>query len=235
MKEKEERRYSDDEIRRIFEDATKPAGETAEAEGSGEEDAAWRRHAPDGLTIDQLREIAREIDIDPAAIDRAAEKLPSSPVRLASASRSPFTPVLHAESILDRPLTDPGMRTVALEAERVLARRGKVRRSGDITEWHDEENQFFLRIARVGESTRLRVTADQSSDLLKDSISLGLLGIPMLFALVAFDILNLALAAPLVVAATSGMIWLQAVGRSANTRDLLKRVLDDLLEVARLG
>ena len=164
----QERRYSDDELRRILEDATRSELQPKEVARQQE-----------GLTLDQIREIAQEVGIDPQAVDRAAAGLLVSESIDAVPSSRVFSRVLHEETIIPRPLTDSEMRLVAMQAERVLGRRGSLYSHGDLVEWRDGRNRLYVGIVRGEQRTRVRVIADQTSEVFPGSAAIGGLGMIM--------------------------------------------------------
>jgi hypothetical protein len=164
----QERRYSDEELRRIIEDATRSELQPKEV----------ARHQ-DGLTLAEIREIAQEVGIDPDAVDRAAASLLASESIDAAPSSRVFSRVLHEETIIPRQLTNAEMRLAALQAERVLGRRGSLYSHGDLVEWRDGRNRLYVGIVRGEQRTRVRVIADQTSEVFPGSAAIGALGMIM--------------------------------------------------------
>ena len=164
----QERRYSDEELRRIIEDATRSELQPKEVARQQE-----------GLTLAEIREIAQEVGIDPQAVDRAAAGLLASESIDAAPSSRVLSRVVHEETIIPRPLTDSEMRLVALQAERVLGRRGSLYSAGDFVEWRDGRNRLYVGIVRGEQRTRVRVIADQTSELFPGSAAIGGLGLIM--------------------------------------------------------
>jgi uncharacterized membrane protein len=162
----QERRYSDDELRRIIEDATRSELQPKEIARQQE-----------GVTLAEIREIAREVGIDPHAVDRAAASLLATESIDAAPSSRAFSRVLHEETIIPRALTDSEMRLVAMQAERVLGRRGSLYSAGDLVEWRDGRDRLYVGIVRGEQRTRVRVIADQTSELFAGSAAIGGLGL----------------------------------------------------------
>lgn len=227
----DERRYSDEELRRILAEATK-----AEDAPGRPADVVVPSGPHDGFTLREIQEIAREAGIDPGAVERAARNLPlPRPIRVPLEPAGPFARIIRGESVIDRVLGDREMRSVALEAERVLGRRGRVERRADSVEWRADEERLTVVVARDGSGTRIRVACDQSPDLVRGSIFLGACGLAgtVLALTVGGPVLLAGL--PLIAGGTIGLIWLHALGRSARTRDRLRELLEQLDDVARLG
>jgi hypothetical protein len=229
--EEAEQRYSDEEVRRILKDASRSEDLRVDAN----EVVAPSSHS-DGLTLDEIKQIAREALIDPAAVERAARdvRAPRS-IRLPSRAASPLTRVVQGELLIPRRLTDREIRQVALEAERVLARRGHMRRSQDGAEWRDEEKRFSVRIIRGDTATRVAAAYDQSSELVGGSRFLAATGTAaMVVALTSFAAPMLLAAVPLVAGGTVGLMWLNAIGRSATTRETLSDLLEHIEQIVLL-
>lgn len=211
----QERRYSDEELRRIIEDATRTELQPKEV-----------ARPQEGLTLAEIREIAQEVGIDPEAVDRAAAGLLASESIDDAPSSPVFSRVLHEETIIPRPLTDSEMRLVALQAERVLGRRGSLYSQGDLVEWRDGRNRLYVGIVRGAERTRIRVIADQTSELSAGSAAIGGLGLIMV-PTVADSGTAAIPGLVLLAAAVFGLIMLFWKHR----RDQTRKDLTDLLEI----
>jgi hypothetical protein len=159
-----DRRYSDDELRRIFEAA---AHTEVQAERS-----AQRRH---GYTLDDLREIALEVGIDPVAVERAAADVAAAAESDPVASRSPYDRVIHEEVVIPRALTDAEMRRVVMQAETVIGRHGSLREAGDWVEWRDPKATLYVGLVRGGSQTRIRVIGDYSAEIAVGAGTIGVL------------------------------------------------------------
>ncbi|MEX2529931.1 MAG: hypothetical protein WD960_04085 [Gemmatimonadota bacterium] len=233
MREIEDRRYSPDEFRRILEEATTWSGGSSQ----GVEEKPSRVSEPtDGLTIDEMREIAREVGIDPTAVERAAGELVSGgTIRVLSPAGKPFASVFHADLRIGRPLSDAQLRAITLEVERVLATQGAVRRTGNGVEWRDAEDRLSVDVIRSADSTLVRVSANQTGEVVKSSVVLGAAGLAVAGAAGTLGLVGFLVSLPLVGVGTAGLIWLYAIGQAATTRDRVQGLLDNLREVARLG
>jgi hypothetical protein len=136
----EGRRYSDEEFRWILERATtepRPAGAGSDADAhpdgdpDAEIEAALHGRAPDGLTLDTIREIAREVGIAEAAVDRAATSLDQEVVVRGSTSKEGPRPDMRADFRVARRLTEAEIRMLLLETERILGVTGTRERMPD--------------------------------------------------------------------------------------------------------
>jgi hypothetical protein len=219
-----DRRYSDEELRRIIEDA-------ALSEARGETVA----RSQSGHTLADIREIAKEFGIDPAAIERAAANLIASQ-QPAGAARGwlDFPRVIHEETVIPRPLTNDEMRRLTIQAERVVGRRGSIRETGNWVEWRDPQNRVYVGIVRGHEQTRVRAIADHSRELMAGAFVLGGLGIGSLQLVAGAGTLATAVAGVAIIAsATFGLIRLHWKWWTDNGRGHLQELLQILEDTAR--
>ena len=118
-----ERRYSSDEFGLIMRKAF-------ELEERAPQSIAGR----EGLTLAEMREIADEVGLDPAAIASAAALVPAE--RAGAAARLLGAPEAFAYELWLDGEMDSGAGDVFLQTiRRVLRQRGEVRRAGDHLEW----------------------------------------------------------------------------------------------------
>ncbi|MGH7461181.1 MAG: hypothetical protein ACREMA_09150 [Longimicrobiales bacterium] len=212
-----ERRYSDEELRRILAEATRLEQQSDRIASSQQ-----------GLTLGEIREIAHEVGIDPADVDRAAANLVASESsEPAAAPRIGFTRVLHEEMVIARPLTDREIQLIGSQLQRVLGHRGTLNYSPEWVEWRDHKQRLYIAIVRGRDKTRGRVIADQSGELIGGSVvigSVGLLGVPALF--------EAGWATPLLVAAgaTVGFFTVYSRWRTRSTRKYMRGLLEILRE-----
>ncbi|HUF68348.1 MAG TPA: hypothetical protein VMM79_06805 [Longimicrobiales bacterium] len=213
-----ERRFSDDELRRILEDAAE-AGVRSE-----------RSPVAAGYTISEIRDIAREAGIDRADIDRAAANLIAGgtpPSR--TESRLPFAKVLHHERVIPRRLTDREMRWLIRQVELVVDRPGTMVESDDLAEWRDEKARVYVGVARGRSQTRLRVITDESGVLIGGSLLIGVMGFSAMPAATSSASSAAAVAGGLLVAgATGALVGLYWKWRNGKTRREMRELLDIL-------
>lgn len=232
MEDPRERRYTDEEVRRLLEDATEGSDVWSPSAAAGLPCPG----PEDGPTLAELQDIGREVGIDPAALERAAARLDATgPVRVTSERGGPFSRVVAGELIITRPLGDPEIRFLLLEVERALERRGTIRMTEGVGEWRDPERSTSVRVGRGEGSTVVEVTMDPSADLVRDSALLGGFGLLGLTVVGMAAAPALLVAAPLAVGATVGLIRLHAVGRGAADRERTRSLLEHLREVLRLS
>jgi len=161
-----QRRYSDDELRRILEAASHPSPSSAD------------HPATDGHTLEDIREIAREVGIDERAIDRAAADLDAAvPARQPVTSFLGLPLTLHEERVIPRALTDHEMRRIGELAARVVNRDGVLRQRGDWVEWQDVKERVYIGVVREGTRTHIRVIGDHAREFIGGLIVIGFAGL----------------------------------------------------------
>jgi hypothetical protein len=218
-----ERRYSDDEFRRIIEQATLPEQESEHVAGGGR-----------GHTLAEIRDIAREVGIDPDRIDRAAADLVASePDARATSSAGLFPRVLHAERVIPRALTDGEMERVVRQAELVARQPGRLRRSGGWAEWRDDRDRLYVGVARGTDVTRIRVIIDQTADLVTGGTTIGVLAALLVAAGAGSASPLFAPGALLVAGVAIGLIGFFARWRTRTTRTHMSDLLDILEDTIR--
>jgi len=139
-----ERRYGDEEIREIFDLATNTAA-TDHPELPGET----------GLTLAELQEVAREVDLNPEQIADAALVLDSRrDVRLRLTSLG--LPVSIGRTIeLPREVTNREWDILVSLLRETFGARGEVRVHGGVREWSHGTLQAFLEPTETGHRLRL--------------------------------------------------------------------------------
>lgn len=223
----ENRRYSEEEFRRIFEEATRSA------EAQVPPPVSWGSDG--GLTLNEIKEIAQEVQVDPAAVERAARNLPGPrSIRVPTEDAGPFARIMEGELIIGRALDHGETRMLVLEAERALARRGAIERNADGLDWRDEAGRVSLSVVRGDSATRVSIRVDTSPELIGGSavlVGAGLIAVGVMAFSMAGPLLLAAL--PLAVGGTVGLVVLSAVGRRAMTRERLRQCLERLDEAVR--
>jgi O-antigen/teichoic acid export membrane protein len=121
------------------------------------------------------------------------------------------------------------MRLVAMQTERVLGRRGSLHSAGDLVEWRDGRDRLYVGIVRGEQRTRVRVIADQTSELSAGSAVIGGLGLIMVPTVAGSG----TIAVPglvLLAVAVYGVIRLFWKQRRDQARKDLKELLEILVE-----
>jgi hypothetical protein len=153
----EERRYSDQEIAAIFEQA-------AEAQ----QIAQRSRPRGEGLTLAELQQIGRETGITPEFIARAAASVDRAPHREPRATLLGL-PVGVARTVdVPGPLTDAAWDRLVVDLRATFQAAGEVRRDGSLREWRNGNLHVLAEPTESGHRLHLRTrkgTAQQSLTL----------------------------------------------------------------------
>lgn len=145
-----DRHYDDDEVAEIF---------RAAAEGSeGSEARALPGRSADGLTLDDLQAIAREVGISPDAVERAARALDRPRTALASRRLLGLPIGVQRTVTLGRPLTDAEWELLVVELREVFGARGTMRAQGSLREWRNGNLHVYLEPTPTGSRLRLGTT-----------------------------------------------------------------------------
>jgi hypothetical protein len=142
-----ERHYDDEEVAAIF----RAAAEGAERS----ESRALTQRRPDGLTLEELQSIAREVGISPSAIEQAARSLDRP--RDAGVSRTLLGLPIGVERTvaLDRRLTDAEWELLVVELRQVFGARGTIREHGSLREWSNGNLHAYLEPTPTGHQLRI--------------------------------------------------------------------------------
>lgn len=168
----EERRYSEDEVREIF--------------GLAADDRT-RLPAPDtgpgtGLTLPELREIGREVGLEPERIDAAASLVANRSDALKERTYLGL-PISVGRSVgLPRPLSDTEWEIVVGELRETFGARGRVTSQGELREWVNGNLHAFQETTEDGHRFRLQTT--KGTALTATRIGVGLLAFAAVLMLV---------------------------------------------------
>lgn len=211
------RRYSRDEMSRILE----LASEAPRSDVNGIEDS-------DGLTLAEIKEIAGQVGIDPARVERA-----SAALRRSSAPRRRVSfGTYQLERQFGRSLSTEDMRFAAQEADRFFGVAGTLRESSNLVEWHSSEAGAFVGLVREADDTRARVIVDRSRQFLAGAGALSAGGLAVLANVAAAYSGALALLGSAgVLAATAGLVGAFWIWR----RNRLLARIEHLLDLMTAG
>jgi hypothetical protein len=170
-----ERRYTDSELARILDEASKSEARADLVPLGGQ-----------GFTLAEIRDIARVAGFDPSHVDRAAAGLMASQdaphpttggvSRLLPAG---LVRTVHEELVIPRALTDDEMISLVHHLESVVPWAGMVRQAGSWVEWRDKSDRLYMGVVRGGDQTRIRLIADQANEL---KAGAGVLGFASMLA-----------------------------------------------------
>ncbi len=141
-----DRRYNDEEIAAIFQQASE-----------GPQGTSVQRTGDDGMTLAELQQIGREVGLSPEAIDVAAKSLE---VRPRAGERKFLGLTFGVERIinLERRLTEDEWERLVVELREVFGARGAVSASGSFRQWTNGNLQALLEPTQNGQRLRLRTT-----------------------------------------------------------------------------
>ncbi len=148
----DERHYDDDEIRDIFDRATRIDDENGPLARPSSE--APSRH---GMSLAELQQIGIEAGIDPSAVARAAAQL-----EVASAVELPVVtqfgvPVSVGQTVdLPRRLTEMEWDELVVQVRDLFHARGTVTREGSLRSWSNGNLQILMEPTRGGYRLRMR-------------------------------------------------------------------------------
>jgi|AP95_1055475.scaffolds.fasta_scaffold02762_8 hypothetical protein len=141
-----ERRYSEDEVSRILDDAT-------EVQATGTPSAS----GTDGMTLTELQDIGREVGIPEDVIAQAASRLDIAPVVSSPHRTFLGAPIGVGHTIqLDRALTDSEWDRLVVDLRETFDARGRVQTQGAFRQWTNGNLQALLEPTESGAQLRLK-------------------------------------------------------------------------------
>ncbi len=202
-----ERRYSDDEVALILREATE-APATSPVAG----------RAPDGITLDQLKEIAREVGIDPGAVESAARALAVRPAPARRGGLIGATTTPSSETVIAARIPDEKMGEVVAIIRRAMGRQGIVGHELGSLEWRarDALGGRYVSIRPTERGTRVRAFGNFRDGALSVFLGGGVGGGAVLGAVLK--------STPLAAALGIGVLPVAAAGALLTTRFLWRRL-----------
>ena len=168
----DERRYRDQEIRKIFELAT-----------SGDDVGAPSLSNPDGLTLSELQDVGREVGLEPGRVARAALVLDSDRETLPRGTTLGMPTSVGRVVELPRAVTDREWELLVAELRATFGAKGHVTSHGNLREWSNGNLHAFVEPTETGH--RLRLTTVKGSAMEMNVVG----GVLLMFALMVFIIL----------------------------------------------
>jgi hypothetical protein len=169
-----ERRYKDDEVRRIFELAAKQ-------KGTGFASPA----AVEGLTLAEMQSVALEVGIEPNAVARAANTLDAPATR--PLRKSMGIPIEVRQTVpLPRPMTDHEWELIVTELRSTFQAKGTLTAHGSLREWANGNLSAVVEPSESGYRVTLRTLKGSAAGV--NFIGAGAAaagGVGIAFALVA--------------------------------------------------
>lgn len=155
-----ERRYSDAEVAAIFERATKV-----------QQSDSRQLPAPEGLTLEQVQEIGREVGIQPEHIARAAHALTHSGRE--TARHFLGLPIGVGRTVdLGRALSHEEWERLVVDLRETFDARGVQRAEGSFRQWTNGNLQALLEPTASGHQLRLRTTKGEARGMLTTGLML---------------------------------------------------------------
>lgn len=214
-----ERRYNDEEVAAIFRAATE-----------GSESRTLPGEHSDGLTLRDLQSIAREVDISPDAVARAAQSLDRSREPAVSQTFLGFPIAVQRTVALERRLTDAEWELLVVELREVFHARGSLRAQGSLREWSNGNLHALLEPTPTGHRLRLGTFKGAA----RASVAVGVLtaGMSAVVAIMAAAQGTLSSAAPGIAAlATMGAAFVaNGTLRLPSWARLRRRQMDAIVE-----
>ena len=165
-----ERRYDDDEIREIFDRATR-VDEPATPARAGDAPSTT------GMTLAELQEIGREAGIAPDQVARAAAQLDrGAPVEVPPLRR--FGVPLSVSRIVELParLSEEDWDHLVVRLRDVFRARGQVSREGTLRSWSNGNLQVLMEPTRSGYRLRMRTLSADLRGRVAAGAALGTMG-----------------------------------------------------------
>lgn len=169
---KAERRFNENEVSAIFEQAAR-AQQAAQHQASQGE----------GLTLAELQQIGREAGITPEFIARAA-----AAVDQGGAVPPPATlmglPISAARTVdLPGPLSDEAWDRLVVDLRETFNARGRIRRDGSLREWSNGNLQALLEPIENGHRLRLRTLKGSAEGTIYGEVALIMIGLGFLLVM----------------------------------------------------
>ena len=196
-----DRRYDDDEAAEIFRKAAEgPQSLPSQAAGN------------EGMTLAELKDIAREAGISPDLVESAARSLEIQP--RASGRTFLGLPIGVERTVaLDHKLSDDEWERLVVQLRETFHARGSVASTGSFRQWTNGNLQVLLEPTATGQ--RLRLSTMKGNAVASMSIGMAMLGIGVVMAIAATISGHLA-------DATTGIAILSGVGAAAIANGALR-------------
>ena len=214
------RRYTDDEVALILRTAAELGTETEPSRSQG-------------LSLAEIQQIAREVGIDPATVERAAAALPTcKPDRLAAILGGPLH--YRLEATMAGRASDADLGRILQSVRRAARRQGQATQFLDSVEWRTsgerEGSQLFVTVATGDDGTTIEVTGDRQSTAVLLYLVPGVAG--MIVSLIVGASLEADWAAGGVIASVLGGVFLLSRTIWSHTGHAFARKLESIRDAA---
>jgi hypothetical protein len=150
-----ERRYSEDEVAEIFEQATE-----------AQKVAVRPSHPGEGLTLAELQAIGRDVGIPPELVARAARSLGAAGAPL-DRQKLLGLPIRVGHTVeLDRPLTDAEWQQLVVDLRETFDARGKLKDDGPFKQWTNGNLEVLLEPTPTGQRLRMRTLKGNATGMI---------------------------------------------------------------------
>ena len=156
-----DRRYSESEIREVFERAAR------------EQEHSHQRSSQEGLTLAEMQEVAASAGIDPEFVAAAAQSVALGEPEEGRLMMGPVPRGVFRTDFLPGPPTDALWDHVVADARRTFSAEGKVRVGGGVREWRNGNLRVILEPAGDGSRLHLRTRRDDRTQLMVTAAALS--------------------------------------------------------------
>ena len=171
---KDERRFTDEEVTQILDDA-------AEVQASG----GGLVSGPAGLTLRELKEIAGEAGISLDAVERAVTKLDApAPIQMSTPRHLGQTIGVARALDLPRRLTEDEWHRLVVDLRETFDAKGRISDEGPFRQWTNGNLQALLEPTGVGE--RLRMKTLKGSARTYQTIGAAFMGVTGMLGIAQF-------------------------------------------------
>lgn len=179
-----ERRYGEDEVRRIFAQAAE--GDADPVGDAGSSQTLAPASASAGLTLRELKDIGAEVGLSHALVERAALDLDRS-AEGGIERRTLGVPVsVRHQEMLPEELSDEAWDRLVVEIREVFGATGTTSRDGSLRQWRNGNLAVFAEPTAEGTRIRMQTTSSDVTGRLMSGVGTAAVG-GALVPLIAFS------------------------------------------------
>lgn len=172
----DERRYQDDEVRRIFESAS----EVRDEPQPGRDRAVTAPGSTGGLSLTELQDIGREVGLEPGRVASAAAALDRPAPEPVVRRRLLGLPLSAGRTVdLPRAPTDEEWEILVSELRETFQARGKVSGHGALREWTNGNLHAFVERTEAGYRLRMGTVKGNAIPMALGGSGAILFGLPL--------------------------------------------------------
>jgi hypothetical protein len=212
-----DRRFNEEEVAAIFQQATEAQQTPQRSLPSGE-----------GLTLAEIQEIGRQVGIAPELVTRAAASLTTAGSATSRALLG-ITIGVGRTLDLDRKLTDDDWDRLVVDLRETFDRRGTVRQEGSFRQWTNGALQVLLEPTPTGQRVRMSTVKTTARAWLRGGmLSAGIAAIVAIASTVGGSHYNMTIALD-IAAIAAGQLAVGAMQLSGWAR-LRRKQMDEIAE-----